>query len=204
MTRLTVVLILFASVLSPSYVLAQNSTPPTSDPITLIKEEGMNRSEIMKTLTYLTEVIGPRLTNSPNYRRASLWTRDQLSKWGLSNSHLEPWGPFGRGWALKRFSAEVIAPQTFPLIAYPRGWSPGTNGELVADVVYLDAKNDDELAKFKGQLKGKIVLVGPMRSVAAHFEPLARRWNEFDMLKYSNDQPYPPNNGNINPSFFAG
>src|SRR5215813_1226966 len=153
----------------------------------------------MKTLSYLTDVIGPRLTNSPNYRRASVWTRDKLASWGLANAHLESWGPFGRGWEIKRFSAQVIEPQTIPLIAYPLAWSPPTNGELISDCVYLDAASEADLSKYKGRLKGKIVLLGDVRKVDAHFDPLARRWNDFDMLQYSDDQPYPPNNDDFAP-----
>ena len=84
----------------------------------------MNRSEVMKTLGYLSDVIGPRLTASPNMKRANEWTRNQLTTWGLQNAHLEAWGPFGRGWSLKRFSAQVVEPQGIPLIAYPKAWSP--------------------------------------------------------------------------------
>src|SRR5262245_38881368 len=115
-------------------LISLTASAQTSDPIDRIKDEGLNRSELIKTLTYLTDVIGPRLTNSPNYRRASVWTRDQLASWGLTNAHLERFGPFGRGWELKRFSAQVIEPQDIPLIAYPSAWSPPTNGELIADV----------------------------------------------------------------------
>ena len=100
-------------------------TPDPNDPIEKIKDEGMNRSQVMATLSYLTDVIGPRLTASPNMKRANEWTRDQLTKWGLKNAHLESWGPFGRGWELKEFSAQVIAPQAIPLIAFPKAWSPG-------------------------------------------------------------------------------
>ena len=101
-------------------------TPDPNDPIVRIKDEGLNRSQVMNTLSYLSDVIGPRLTGSPNMKRANEWTRDQLTKWGLQNAHLEAWGPFGRSWVLKDFSAQVIAPQTIPLIAYPKAWSPGS------------------------------------------------------------------------------
>src|SRR5881392_1228780 len=74
----------------------------TNDPIARIRDEGLNRSEVMKTLSYLTDVIGPRLTGSPNMKRANEWTRDTMARWGLENAHLEAWGPFGRGWTLKR------------------------------------------------------------------------------------------------------
>ena len=75
----------------------------------------------MATLSYLTDVIGPRLTGSPNMKRANEWTRDKLAAWGLANAHLEAWGPFGRGWSLKRFSAQVIEPQCIPLDRLPQG-----------------------------------------------------------------------------------
>jgi len=93
----------------------------------------MNRSQVMQTLAYLSDVIGPRLTASPNMKRANEWTRDQLTKWGLQNAHLEPWGPFGRGWSLKRFSAQVVEPQAIPLIAYPKAWSPGFASPITAE-----------------------------------------------------------------------
>ena len=107
-------------------------------------------------------------------KRANNWTRDKLESWGLENAHLEAWGKFGRGWSLKRFSAQVVEPQCIPLIAYPKAWSPGTGGPLVAPVVLLDAKNEADLAKYKGKLKGAIVLTAPQRDLAARFEPLAR------------------------------
>src|SRR6266568_5030070 len=101
-----------------------SATPDPNDPIVRIKDEGMNRSQVMQTLSYLSDVIGPRLTASPGMKRANEWTRDQLTKFGLQNAHLEAWGPFGRGWTLKRFSAQVSEPLNIPLIAYPKAWSP--------------------------------------------------------------------------------
>ena len=71
-----------------------------NDPIERIKDEGMKRSQVMQTLSYLSDVIGPRLTASPNMKRANNWTRETLEKWGMQNAHLEAWGPFGRGWTL--------------------------------------------------------------------------------------------------------
>ncbi|HEX8070628.1 MAG TPA: M20/M25/M40 family metallo-hydrolase [Pyrinomonadaceae bacterium] len=165
-------------------------TPDPNDPIVRIKDEGMNRSQVMQTLSYLSDVIGPRLTASPNARRANEWTRAKLTEWGLVNAHLEPWGPFGRGWSLRRFSAEVVEPQAFPVIAYPKAWSPGT-GALTADVVYVDAKDEAELrAKYAGKLKGAIVLTGPVREVKAHFEAQGTRLNEKELLELA-DAPDP-------------
>ena len=161
-------------------------TPDPNDPIEKIKDEGMNRSQVMETLSYLTDVIGPRLTNSPQMKRANEWTRDKLASWGLVNAKLEAWGPFGRGWSLKRFSAEVVEPQGFPLVAYPKAWSPGTPGVVTAEAVYIDAKTEADLAKYKGQLAGKIVLTAPIREVKAHFEPEGSRLTEKQLLDLAN------------------
>ncbi len=154
------------------------AAPRADDAIKRIRDEGLNRSQVMRTLSYLTDVIGPRLTASPNMKRANEWTRDRLSGWGLQNAHLEAWGPFGRGWTLTRFSAQVIEPQAIPLIGYPKAWSPGTKGTLTADVVYLDAADEAALAAYRGKLKGKIVLVSAPRTLTARFEPLATRYND--------------------------
>ena len=162
----------------PTVAAAAASKPVYKAPdeiIAKIRDESMNRSQVLQTLSYLTDVIGPRLTNSPGMKRANEWTRDQMTKWGLQNSKLEAWGPFGRGWTLKSFSATVVDPQTIPLIAYPKAWSPGTNGAVTADVVYLDAKTDADLEKYKGQLKGKIVLISDLRELKADFKGLGTR-----------------------------
>jgi carboxypeptidase Q len=161
-------------------------TPDPNDPVERIKAEGLNRSEVMQILSHLTDVIGPRLTNSPQMKRANEWTRDKMLSWGMQNARLEPWGPFGRGWSLKRFSAEVIAPQGFPLIAYPKAWSPGTQGPLTAEVVHLDATDEAGLQKYRGSLRGKIVLTSPMREIKAHFEPEGVRLTESQLLALAN------------------
>src|SRR5256714_2473104 len=188
-------LLLLFTLIVPYVAFAQQPQFPTpqldaNDPIARIRDEGLNRSQVMKTLSYLSDVIGPRLTASPNMKRANEWTRDTLTKWGLQNAHLESWGPFGRGWTLKRFSAQVIEPQDIPVIAYPKAWSPGTDGALKADVVYFDAKDEADMARFKGQLRGKIVLTSAMREVKAHFDPLGTRRDEKNLLTLA-DAPLP-------------
>jgi hypothetical protein len=100
-------LILLLALVAPYAALAQQPQGPPApqldpnDPIAKIREEGLNHSQVMQTLSYLSDVIGPRLTASPNMKHANEWTRDMLTKWGLQNGHLEAWGPFGRGWSLK-------------------------------------------------------------------------------------------------------
>ena len=185
-------LVLLLALVSPYAALAQqqpaNQQPALdpNDPIAKIRDEGMNRSQVMQTLSYLTDVIGPRLTASPQMKRANEWTRDTLAKWGLQNANVESWGTFGRGWSLKRFSAQVVEPQGFPLIAYPKAWSPGTNGPVASEVVYFDAKDEADLARFKGKLKGKIVLTAPMREVKALFAAPGTRRDEKNLLALAN------------------
>src|ERR1051326_982466 len=204
-------LLLLFALLAPTAALAQQPQGQQpqldpNDPIAKIRDEGLNRSQVMQTLSYLSDVIGPRLTASPGMKRANEWTRDQLTKWGLQNAHLEAWGPFGRGWSLKRFSAQVIEPLDIPLIAYPKAWSPGLASPLTAEVVYGDARTEADLEKFKGKLNGKIVLTAPMREVAAHFDPLGTRLNEKELLTLA-DAPEPRQgpcpNFAANPTFRA-
>ena len=202
--RSAAVVLLLIFIFSPASLLAQQQTPAPApdpnDPIQRIKEEGMKRSQVMQTLSYLSDVIGPRLTASPGMKRANEWTRDQLTKFGLQNAHLEAWGPFGRGWTLKRFSAQVTEPTAIPLIAFPKAWSPGLASPLTADVVYFDAKTEAEFDKFKGKLNGKIVLMAPPRDVAARFEPLGTRLNEKELLTLA-DAPEPRPAGNRRDAF---
>src|SRR3989442_15110221 len=94
-----------------------------------IKDEGLNHSQVMDTLSYLTDVYGGRLTGSPQIKAAADWTKKKLTEWELTNVNLEPWGPFGRGWSNEKFTARGIAPTgSFPLIAYPKAWTPGISG----------------------------------------------------------------------------
>jgi carboxypeptidase Q len=160
-----------------------------------IREEGMQRSQVMETLSWLTDVHGPRLTNSPQYNRASEWAKGKLTEWGLQNASLEAWGPFGRGWSLEGFTANIVKPDFIPLIAYPKAWSPSTNGVVRGPVVYLDAKTPDDLAKYKGKLKGAIVLISPPREVPAHFSPQGRRMNDEQLLAMANSEPPTPGGG---------
>ncbi|HRH46930.1 MAG TPA: M28 family peptidase, partial [Pyrinomonadaceae bacterium] len=162
-----------------------------------IKDEGMNRSQVMQTLSYLSDVIGGRLTASPNMKRANEWTRDTMSKWGMQNAHLEAWGPFGRGWSLKAFTAQVNSPQLITVTAYPKAWAPSTKGAVTGEVVYLDAKTDEDLAKYKGQLRGKIVLVSPLRPLKAIDTPLSNRFSD-DALAKMAGAPAPPVSQNPN------
>ena len=148
-----------------------------------IRDEGLNRSQVMATLDELCNVIGPRLTGSPGQRHATEWTRDQLAKWGLANAHLEPWGPFGRGWEMDWFTFGVVQPYAIRLIGVPKAWSPGLDRPTEADVVYVDAHTLADVDKYRGKLRGKVVLIGPPRPVTAHFDPQAVRMDDAALAK---------------------
>jgi hypothetical protein len=199
--RKIAVIALVYALLLPGFVFGQAPTQPRqnspqtgaaqnpNDPIVRIKDEGMNRSQVMKTISHITDVIGPRLTGSPSLRRANEWTRDKFTEWGLQNAHLDPWGPFGRGWTLQKFSAQLVEPQYMPIIAYPKAWSPGTNGPVTSNVVYIDAKDEAGLEKYKGKLKGAIVLTSAPRAVQTRFEPLASRRDDKALLALADAAP---------------
>lgn len=189
--KLLSVFVIYAFLL-PGFALAQQSTAfkapytaPAED-IEKIKKEGMDNSQVMRLLSYMTDVIGGRLTNSPNMLRSNEWTRDTMAKWGMRNAKLESWGPFGRGWSLKEFSAQVVAPQSFPVIGHPKAWSPSTRGTVTGPVVHLNAKDDADLEKYRGKLKGAIVLIGSVRPIEPEFDGIARRFTDAELLKMAN------------------
>ncbi len=184
--KLTIAIILTA-LLMPAFALGQAAAPAVytapKETIDKIRDEGMNRSQVMQTLSYLTDVIGPRLTGSPNMKRANEWTRDKMKEWGMQNAGLESWGPFGRGWSLRKFTATIVEPQYTPVIGYPSAWSPSTKGAVTGEVVHLSAKTPEDLAKYKGQLAGKIVLVSNERPLKPIDKPLMNRMSDEDLTK---------------------
>jgi hypothetical protein len=151
-----------------------------------IKEQGYLHSRVMETASRLTNVIGPRLTGSREYRRAAEWAKDALAKQGLEDAHLESGGFFGRGWTLQRHSLNVVQPVPFPVVSCPRAWSPGTNGKKRAEVVLFDAASDSALPFFKGKLKGKVVIMEDPVPVEPQFTAPAQRETEKSLLELSN------------------
>jgi carboxypeptidase Q len=154
-----------------------------------LKQEAINNSQVMRTLSFITDVYGPRLTGSTNTKLAADWVTKTMNEWGLSNVHLEPWD-FGKGWVNERFYVNVTAPTSYPLIAYPLAWTPGTKGPVTAEVVIVRAENDEDIAKLKGTLKGKIVMLDPPREIEMSTEPLARRYTD-EELKEIGEQDFP-------------
>ena len=133
--------------------------------IAQIRDEGLNRSQVMDHISWLSDVYGPRLTGGPQIMQASEWTLKKFGEWGLANAHRETW-QFGKGWTLVRFSAHMVEPQIQPLIGYPGSWTPGTNGLLTAEVVRVQIDSEADFERYRGKLAGKIVLTQPARAVA--------------------------------------
>ena len=112
-----------------------------------IRDEGLNRSQVMDHISWLADVYGPRLTGGPGIRAAGDWTLKKFGEWGLSNPHNETF-QFGKGWSLERFSAHMIEPQIEPLIGHPGAWSPGTSGVVVADVVRAQIESEADFERY--------------------------------------------------------
>ena len=144
---------------------------PDAAHVARIQAEATERSQAMETMSWLTDVHGPRLTGSPATRAAADWAVRTLRGWGIPRATLERWGPFGRGWSSDHFSLAVTAPQRYPVLAYPSAWTPGTDGPVTAEAVLVRIDSAPDLAAYRGRLRGKFVLAGEPRELAPHFEP---------------------------------
>ncbi len=157
-----------------------------------IRKYGLEQSEVMEIASWLTDVHGPRLTGSPQLDRATQWAVKQLKDWGMKNVHTEEWGPFGRGWELQHFEMHATSPSYFPIIAYPKAWSPSSKGLVSGEVIYLDAADEEELATYEGKLSGKIVLIDTLRELKEWFDPPASRFDAEKLLDMANAGPPTP------------
>jgi hypothetical protein len=147
-----------------------------------IRDEGLNRSQVMDHISWLSDVYGPRLQGSPAMQQAADWASGRMKEWGLANIHEERF-PFGRGWSLVRFSAHMIAPQVQPIIGMPESWTPGTNGTVTGDVVLAPIGTAADMDAWRGKLRGKIVLTQPARAVRMLEGRIVLRMNEDDIAE---------------------
>jgi carboxypeptidase Q len=169
--------------------------------VTRITEEGLTRSQVMDHLGWLSDVYGPRVTGSPAFAQASAWAMKTLAAWGLVNVHQETFA-FGAGWAVERFSVHLVEPQTQPLIGYPRAWTVGTRGPVTAEVVAADLRSEADFARYRGTLKGKIVLTQSARPVPMLDGRVVLRMTE-DELKEAATQVPPDEAGSGSGRTFA-
>ena len=149
--------------------------------VTRIRYEGFRNSKVMEIASGLMDGIGPRLTGSPNMKRANEWTRDQLTSFGLSNAHLESWGPFGRGWANEYINVRMTSPDIAPLIAYAKAWTPGTNGVLKGKCIRVKIENKKDFDKYRGKLAGLIAIFGPDPEVKTITQPMFERLGDKEL-----------------------
>ena len=154
-----------------------------------IRNEGMNHSMVMDIAFYLTDANGPRLMQSPGYFKAANWAKTKLQSWGLQHVALEPWGQWGRGWELEKFYFALTAPYYKPLIAFPKTFTPGTQGLQHAPVMLLDATDSAGLLKYKGKLRNKIVMLVRDDSLSLGFSPDARRFTEEELKRMADYLP---------------
>jgi carboxypeptidase Q len=160
--------------------------------ISKLRAEESQHSQIMEVMGYLTDVYGPRLTNSPNIREAADYALKTLKGYGLSNVHEETWGPFGRGWSNESFEASEIAPRQFPLIAFPKAWTPGTNGPITTAAIYARIEKEEDFGHFRGTLRGKFVMTAPLRAVDAQWEAPAHRLTDQELSGLLEPRPPQP------------
>ena len=142
--------------------------------VSRIRQEGLHHSKVMETVQHLTDVIGPRVTGSPQMKEANEWTRKKLEEWGLENAHLEGY-PFGRGWSFQRSSIHLIRPRQAPLSGLPNGWSIGTNGPVRGPAIAARIEKEADFDAWRGKLAGKIVLTDEKRDLAKREDPAPRR-----------------------------
>jgi carboxypeptidase Q len=153
-----------------------------------IRDEGLQHSHIMEYASGLADGIGPRLTGSPNLKKANEWTKNQLTAMGCANAHLEDWGEFGMGWRQLNTWVRMSAPDTAVFIAQALPWSASSHGPINGSAIWIDPKDEKDFDKYKGKLEGKIVFVGPMRDVKPIDKPLFER-RDADNLKTQVDYP---------------
>ncbi len=156
---------------------------PDLEFITRLREEEFSHGQVMDIISHLTDDIGPRLTGSPNMKKANEWTRGQLSEWGLTNAHLESWGTFGRGWAYQLCEVRMISPDYMQFLALPEAWTPGTNGPIRGDVVQVIASSTADLDNYRGKLAGKVVLFGEARTPEPIEKALFRREDDASLAR---------------------
>jgi hypothetical protein len=172
-----------------------------------IRAEAENNSQIMRTMHYLTDVYGPRLTGSPNFKNAADWAVKQMTEWGFKNGHLEEWdfvnndGSVRPGWMNERFSGFILSPTKDSLVGEVLAWTPSTKGTVVSEAVNIvppsrptQAELDAWIKEVTPKIKGKIVLVGAPTVVQVNLNPPPLRRNDDD-LRRQMDPNAPPSEG---------
>lgn len=167
-------------------VLLSLSPATAEEPVDLaalqrLRDEGLKNSKVMETVAYLADVIGPRLTGSPQMKQANEWTRDQLEAAGWKDARLEAWGPFGVGWSLEHVSVRMLRPSAAPLVAWPKAWTPGTDGPVHGLAILAPIESEADFAEWRGKLAGRIVLASKPAEFKELDRPLSQRYDDKEL-----------------------
>ncbi len=156
-----------------------------------IRKEGLDNSKVMDIAFQITDVAGPRLSNSPGLKRAQEWAVKQFTEWGLKNVHLEAWGAFGKGWQVDKYYAATTTPYYKPIIASPKAWTPSTNGVLKSEIVLIKADSLPQLDQYKGKLAGKIVMFdnSNIKALENSYKADVIRYTDEELDKMANEKP---------------
>lgn len=179
---------LIAFILLLSFVLITSAQEKLDmDMINKIKDEGTKNSRVMDIAFHLTDVSGPRLTTSPGFFRAANWAKEELTKIGLVNANLEPWGEFGKGWQQERCYVAMTSPYYVPLVGIPRAWTGSTPGKKMfsGEIILVKATDTLQLMQYEGKLKGKIVMTWSTTQLKPSFEPDGSRLADSSLDKMS-------------------
>lgn len=190
-------------------IYAQSLSSNNDDLLQRIRKEGTERSQIMKTMHMLTDVYGPRLTGSPNHKRAAEWAIKQMQSWGLENAHLQPWNFGHPGWLNERLTAHIISPVKDALVCEVLAWTPGTKGSVQArsyQLILPDRPTQEQLTaaltREKTRVRGRIVLVGKHQTLRVNLTPPAKRQDDAQVLQRfgPNPRPFPQPSPTASPS----
>lgn len=151
-----------------------------------IREEGLQKSQIMDIALHLTDLNGNRLANSPGYTRAANYAKNKLTEWGVQNAQLDPWGEFGKGWELEKMYFAMTAPYYKPMMLYPKTWTSGTKGMKSAEMILIDLKDSASLSSYKGKLKGKVIIPAVELNYIHSFKPDAVRYTDAELQEMAN------------------
>jgi hypothetical protein len=179
MMRITWVLIATTAATVPLSTLPAAAQEPVHwDVVNRIRHEGFENSRVMDFAGYLTDVIGPRLTGSPNMRQAQSWTMRQMEEMGLARIEREPWGDETVGWDIERISVHMTEPDYQMIVAYPLAFTPGTDGRIVGPAVIATIRDATDFDRYRGSLANAIVLATPPMPIEPRFVQDAFRHNE--------------------------
>ncbi len=180
---LTISIIALASISLPA------QEPVYWDIVAKIREEGFQRSQVMDLVGYMSDVLGPRLTASPSMRKAQQWARAKFDELGLENAVVEPAVEHGVNWDSEYVSLHMLEPDYQPLLGYAKAFTPGTGGKITAEAVMAEIVTEQDMERYRGKLKGKIVLYAPLFDIGQRYTPNASRMSESDLRELERFSP---------------